>query len=132
MFLESGDLFHETGWESCSITGVFLDMTQCYAGVRAIRDQIIVLQDKPLDKLASGLYVPDSAARELQHDMGIVQAIGPDVHDVGPGERIMFRRRPESALITDKREGGRPEWMDVLMLREEDVLLIFDPEDSVE
>lgn len=93
-------------------------------GIRPIRDQVIVLQDRPREQLpGSVLYVPDQCARELQEDYCTVLAVGPDVDDeIRPGRRYLFKRRACSALIPDKREGGPAEWADVLVLRAEDFL----------
>lgn len=91
-------------------------------GIRAIRDQVLVRQDRPAERLKSGLYVPDRCARELQDDFGTVEGVGPKVLDVRVGDRVLFRRRADTALIPDKREGGRPEWIDLLVLRESDII----------
>lgn len=83
-------------------------------------------QDQPAERLSSGLYLPDQCARELQEDFGLVEGVGPKVVDVRVGDRVMFKRRADTALIPDKREGGRPEWLDLLVLRESDIIGIVD------
>lgn len=99
-------------------------------GLRPIKDQVLVRQSRPREQLESGLYVSDSAARELQEDTAEVLAIGPKVLDVAAGDHVIFKRRADSALIPDrldlKLEGTRREWEDLLMLRESDILLVIE------
>jgi len=103
--------------------------------VTPIKDQVVVRQDAPKERLASGLYLPDTLSRELQEDFGTVLAVGPGAIapggaripiDVRPGDRVLFQRRPESALVPDEREGGRPEWLGILMLRASDILAVIE------
>lgn len=99
--------------------------TSGYTGnlaLRPIHDQILVQQDRPKEKLASGLYVPDTAERALQEDLATVVLVGPKVLEVNAGDRVLFKRRPCTALIPDEREGGPEEWKDLLMLRETDII----------
>lgn len=103
-------------------------------GIRPIRDQVVVRQDPPQEKLANGLYVPQTASRELQEDIGTVVAIGPGALAGGArlpmvvavGDRVMFRRRPGSALVPDAREGGREDWKDLVILDEEDIFAVIE------
>jgi chaperonin GroES len=90
--------------------------------IRPLKDNIIVKQDKPKEKLASGLFVPQNS-RDLYEDTGEVIAVGTGrvlpngtvlPLSVKPGDRIYFKRRPASAL-----EG---EWEGLLVLRDEDVI----------
>lgn len=94
--------------------------------IRPIRDQILVKQDKPKEKLANGLYVPQGS-RDLQEDFGTVIAVGPGKVTINgvlvepvvkAGDRVLFKRRPMSALSSD--------WEDMLMLKDEDVLAVID------
>lgn len=96
-------------------------------GIRPIRDQVLVRQDPKQERLSSGLYVPDVASRVLQEDVGTVEAVGPKCTSVAPGDRVMFRRRPDSALIPDAREGGPAEWINLIMLRDEDLIAVIEP-----
>lgn len=90
--------------------------------IRPIRDQILVKQEKPKEKLASGLFVPQGS-RDLYEDFGEVIAVGPGrvteggvliEPSVKPGDRVLFKRRPASEL-----DG---EMKGYLMLRDEDML----------
>jgi co-chaperonin GroES (HSP10) len=95
-------------------------------GIRPIYDQVLVRQERPLERLHSGLYVPDTARRELYQDFGRVEGVGPKVLDVRVGDRVMFQRRADTALIPDAREGGREEWRDLLVLKEGDIIGIVE------
>lgn len=103
-------------------------------GVRPIQDQVLVRQDPPKERLESGLYLAGAAARELQEDIGTVIAIGPGRIVAGErvpmsvevGDRVMFRRRAESALIPDPRLGGSAAWKDLLVLRDEDMVAVLE------
>src|SRR5687768_18075321 len=59
------------------------------------------------DLLASGLFIPDGS-RAGYDDVAEILAIGPkvDVKTLGIniGDRVMFRRRPGSAILPDPRE----------------------------
>lgn len=95
-------------------------------GVRPLRDQVVVRQMRPKDRLDSGLYIPQSAEREFQEDMATVLAIGPKVVDVAVGDVVLFGRRPNSALIPDRNSLGPKGWEDVLVLREEDMIAVVE------
>lgn len=103
-----------------------------------IKDQVAVRQD-PLvgERTPGGLYVPDCARRTLQTDYATVLKVGPGdvlpggerrVMDVKAGDRVLFQRTPDTALIPDGREGGRPEWKDVLMLPYEAIVSVLEDE----
>lgn len=93
---------------------------------RPLRGRILVRQDRPVERLASGLYVPDIAARELQQDFAEVLALGPEVegepYDVKVGDRVLFTRRPGTALVYDPRDADPNGWKDLLMLFETDIV----------
>ena len=103
--------------------------------ITPIKDQIIIRQDAPKEKLDSGLYLPQGH-RDLHDDFGTVLAVGPGritsggvriPMEVKPGDRVLFKRRPASALVRDPREGGYPkEWENILVLREDDILGIVE------
>lgn len=103
--------------------------------VRPLGDQVLVRQDPKKDRLASGLYVPERAARELQEDFATVLAVGPGRPgpsgdripvDVRVGDRVLFKRRPSTALVPDEREGDPNGWKDLLMLREDDIIGVLE------
>lgn len=105
-------------------------------GIRPILDQVLVKQDPPNDLLESGLYMPQGQ-RDSWRDIGTVVAVGPGKYengtrrelDVKPGDRVLFKRRPASALNGDGLEGGREEWKDMIVLLEEDIIGVIEEEE---
>ena len=104
--------------------------------VRPIGNGVLVRQDRPQEKVGrEGLiYAPQGS--EDWPNIGTVIAVGPGkVNDHGvrvamdeglvPGARVMFQRKPSSALEPDPREGNKPEWKDLLVLTEDDILGII-------
>lgn len=80
-------------------------------------------QDPPLDMI-NGLHLPDSAKKNYPN-LATIVAVGSKVSDECPRElaRVLFARRPGSALIQDDRiPDQNSEWANLLMLREEDIL----------
>lgn len=107
--------------------------------VRPIGNGVLVRQDRPLDKVGrEGLiYAPQGS--ETWPNIGTVVAVGSGrTNDHGvrvaldsglvPGARVMFQRKPSTALEPDWREGNRPEWKDLLMLSEDDIIGIIEEE----
>jgi chaperonin GroES len=108
---------------------------------RPIQDQVLVLQDKPAEKLGS-LFLPDSKKRALQPDTGTVIAVGPGralgdgartLMDVQVGDRVYFKRQPDTALVADRRDlatglnlRGLEGHEDELMLRNDDILAVME------
>ena len=87
--------------------------------VRPLKNKLIVQQDAPKTMLR-GLHLPQGT-RELYEDLGTVIAAGADVKDVVAGDRVLFKRRPGSALNPDSREGVS-DLDNLLVLLEEDIL----------
>lgn len=74
--------------------------------------------------MIGSLYVPSVADKEYP-PLAEVLAVGSkvSVDCPQPGARVLFKRRPASALIQDNRDPDQPaEWENMLMLREEDIL----------
>jgi chaperonin GroES len=91
-----------------------------------VKDNVLVQQDKPEEKTEGGLFMPQGA-RETYKDIGTVIAVGPGrtTEDgetipvsVQVGERVLFKRRPASAL-----EG---EWDGLLLLKDDDILGVLE------
>lgn len=92
---------------------------------RPIKNQVLVLRDPSEDRIGS-IYVPQGSER--WPSLGTVRAVGGDVVDVAPGQRVLFQSKPASALIPDPREGGYPEWKGLVMLRDDDIIGIVEEE----
>ncbi len=102
-----------------------------------IRDQILVRQDPPNDRVGSGLlYAPQGS--EEWPPLGTVLRVGPGkwnregtarvAPEVKPGDRVLFKRKPDSALVPDTREGDPNGWRDLVMLTEDYIIGIVEDE----
>jgi co-chaperonin GroES (HSP10) len=87
--------------------------------VRPLKNKLIIQQDAP-KTMSRGLHLPQGS-RDLYEDLGTVIAVGADVKDVVAGDRVLFKRRPGSALNPDRRE-GESDLDNLLVLLEEDIL----------
>lgn len=107
--------------------------------VRPIGDGVLVRQDRPQEKVGREGLIFAPQGSETWPNIGTVVAVGPGkFNDQGerepmdeglvPGARVMFQRKPSSALEPDAREGNRPEWKDLLMLTEADIIGILEEE----
>lgn len=93
---------------------------------RVTGDRVLVRQDEPKTQTASGLHIPDVAGRDWP-PIGTVVAVGPKNKDVVPGDRVLFARRPSSALVQDDRTPDQPEdWKGLVRLYAEDILALVD------
>jgi chaperonin GroES len=98
--------------------------------IRPLRDNILVKQDPPKEKL-NGLFLPQGS-RDLYEDVGTVIATGPGTTveggviipvSVKPGDRVAFKRRPASSLGDID-----PDWENMLMLKDEDIIGVLNDE----
>lgn len=99
--------------------------------VRPIQDQILVRRDSPKDKIGS-LYVPTEEL--VWPTMGTVVAVGPGKFDaetgerlsddlgLKPGDRVIFKNQPASALHPDHREDDVHGENGLIMIDAENVL----------
>lgn len=58
--------------------------------IKPLGKNILVKPDKPIDKTASGLYIPDSA--QDTPDTGLVAGVGSLVEDVKVGDRVLYKK----------------------------------------
>lgn len=56
-----------------------------------LRDLILVQLDKPDTVSTGGIIIPDSVKRE-RPDRGVVLRVGPDAHELSPGDVVFFRK----------------------------------------
>lgn len=91
--------------------------------IRPIKERVLVKQDPRKEKTTGGLFVPQG--KEIHDNYGTVIAVGPDNKDVVVGDRVLFARKPGSALNPDNREGSN-EYDDLLMLGADDILAVID------
>lgn len=95
--------------------------------IRPLTDHILVKQDAPKEKSVGGLILPQG--KEIFEDTGTILRVGPGKNGtelvVKSGDRILFKRKPGSHLGE-----SNPEWKDLLMLKEEDVVAILEDDDT--
>jgi len=102
--------------------------------VRPIKDQVLVKQDPSQERVGREGLLWAPQGQEYWPSTGTVVDVGPGKHNqpmdegLAPGTRVLFKRRPMSALIPDTRLGGPEEFKGLLMLREEDILGIIEEE----
>lgn len=96
---------------------------------RPIKNSVLVRQDAPKKTLGSGiLHAVDGA--ETWPTTGTIVAVGPTAWKEGgdalaPGARVLFKRRPNSALEPEQYKlGGSRDgvFADLIMLDDEDIL----------
>lgn len=91
--------------------------------MRVLADNILVEQDPPSNQKGL-LFVPKG--KEEYPNIGTVKAIGPDVQepDIVVGARVIFKRKPDSALAPEARPGE--DFYGILVLPEENILAIVE------
>lgn len=108
---------------------------------RPINNDVLVQQDPPSEMVGKSkiLYAPNDDAKDWGNT-GTVLAVGPGTWErrdgeivrvppeVKPGDRILFKRQPASALVVDAREGDPYGWKNLVMLDFESVLGVFEEE----
>lgn len=65
------------------------------------RDLVLIQADKPKEKTNSGLYIQEEW--KTIPPLGTVEAVGPLVKDVKPGDRVIFERYSSIILEDGKR-----------------------------
>jgi chaperonin GroES len=103
-----------------------------------INDQVLVRQDPPKEKLGSGLLYA-SQGNEVWTPFATVLRVGPGKWnrdgsarvelDVKPGDRVLFKRTPDTAIVPDWREGDERGWRDLLMLREDHIVGVVEDDE---
>ncbi len=92
--------------------------------MRALGDTIIIAQDPP-EKRAGLIHLPQGAERF--GNLGTVLAVGPKVGPgISVGARIIFKRKPSSAISPEAREGD--EHYGILVLPEDFILALVEEE----
>src|SRR6266568_3405361 len=85
-------------------------------GFKPLKDRCFVSYTEELERTAGGIYIPDAAKEKPQR--GEIEAVGTDVKSVKIGDIVLF----------DKYSGSKinVEGTDYLIIKEEDILGIFD------
>ena len=77
-----------------------------------LKDRVFVSYTEQMDRTPGGLYIPDTAKEKPQS--GKVEAVGPKVKSLKPGDKILFDRYSGSKINIGDSE--------YLLVKEEDVL----------
>lgn len=77
-------------------------------------DRIVLEQVESEEKTASGIILPDSAKEKPSE--GKVLAVGKDVKEVKPGDKVLYSKYGPSEVKVDGKE--------LMIVKEEDVLAV--------
>lgn len=80
--------------------------------IKPLADRVVAVKEQAQTKTAAGLYLPDSAKEKSS--VAVVKAAGPDVKDIKPGDRIVYKEYSTTELKIDGTE--------YLIVKAEDVL----------
>jgi chaperonin GroES len=83
---------------------------------KPLKDRVFVSYSEEMEKTAGGIFIPDAAKEKPQK--GKVEAVGGEVKSVKVGDSILFDKYSGSKINIDG--------MDYLILKEEDILGIFE------
>lgn len=89
--------------------------------MKVLNKNVLVQQDPPTNQIGS-LFTPQG--KEEYPPFGTVLAIGSEVVDVVVGDRVVFKRKPSSALNPEARPSD--EYYGMLLLPEDHILAIVD------
>ena len=80
-------------------------------GIEPIGEMVLLAMEDAPEKTESGLLLPEEAREKM--NVGIVEAVGPEVEGVAEGDRVIYRQY----------SGTKMEWMDqdYLLIQEEDI-----------
>ncbi|HMM62009.1 MAG TPA: co-chaperone GroES [Candidatus Saccharibacteria bacterium] len=80
--------------------------------IKPLADRVVAVRAKAESKTASGLYLPESSKEKPV--LAEVVAVGPDVKQLKPGNRIVYKEYSTTELKVDGTE--------YIIVKEEDVL----------
>lgn len=89
--------------------------------MQVLKSNVLIVQDEPTNMRGS-LYVP--SGKEEWPPYGIVKAVGKDVKNVVVGDRVIFKRKPDSAVDVYARPGDQ--YYGHLVLPEDFILAVID------
>lgn len=82
------------------------------ASIKPLADYVLVQQEEPETKTASGLYVMEKSQEKPK--IAVVKAVGADAKTVKKGDRVIFKGFSTNEVKIDNEE--------YLLIREEDLL----------
>lgn len=80
--------------------------------IKPLADRVVAVRQKPQEKTASGLYLPDTSKEKPV--VAEVVAVGPDAKSVKKGDKIVYKEYSTTELKIDE--------VEYLIVKEEDVL----------
>lgn len=100
------------------------DQTAGKPSLRVLGEKVLVRQEAFRQQVGS-LYIPDGNRAGFE-DRGTVEAVGSRVYDVKVGDRVIFKRKPASALNAEMRGSQAKVFQDLLSLTEADILAVIE------
>lgn len=92
--------------------------------MKAVGDKVLIKQDDPQETVGREGILIAPQGKETWPNTGIVLAVGTQVRDVRPGDRVAFLRKPESGLDPEGRKTN--EFFGIISLPEEYILAVFE------
>jgi chaperonin GroES len=80
--------------------------------IQPLAEYVVAQEEQPETKTASGLYLPDKAAEKPK--VAKVLAVGKDVKQIKPGDRIVYKSYSTTEVKIDA--------VEYILVKEEDVL----------
>lgn len=80
--------------------------------IKPLGDRVVAVREKPAEKTASGLYLPDNAKEKPVS--ATVKAVGPDAKQVKVGDKILYKEYSTTEITVNA--------TDYLLVKEEDIL----------
>ena len=87
--------------------------------MRVTGKRVMVRQDASENKVGA-LYVPQGSER--YPNFGTVVSVGAEVAEIKAGDRVLFQRKPSTAVAPDARPGD--EYYGILVLPEDHILAV--------
>lgn len=82
------------------------------APIKPLADRVVAVREAAATKTTSGIYLPENAKEKPV--MAKVEAVGPDVKGVKPGDKIVYKEYSTTELKINGTE--------YLIVKEEDIL----------
>ena len=79
--------------------------------LQPMRDRIIAVKDKPMEKTASGILLGEAKEAPAY---AIVESVGPDVKNIKTGDKVIYKEYSATEVKVDEKE--------YFIVKEEDIL----------
>ena len=88
--------------------------------MKVLGKKVLVRQDAAVSRRGA-ILLPQG--KEEYPNFGTILAVGGEVTDIAVGDRVLFKRKPESALAPDSRQGD--DMHGLLVLPEDNILAVI-------